>query len=82
MNDSDSGSGTSESASMRVNEECEDSAELRDRFTTSKFETEDSNAASPNEDSTSEDSVGLTTTSPSVIRGGLLEEAPLMAPMA
>lgn len=67
---------------MRVNEECEDSAEPQDRFTTSKFETEDFNVASPKEDSTSEDSTGLKTTSPSVIREGLLDEAPLMAPMA
>jgi len=36
---------------MRVNEECDDSAELQDRFTTSKFETDDPNTASPKEDS-------------------------------
>jgi hypothetical protein len=80
--DSDSGSRVSESASMRVNEECEDPAEPRDRFTTSKLETELSNAASLKENSVSEDSIGLETISLSVIRGGVLEEAPPMAPMA
>ena len=82
LGDSDSGSRASGSASMRVNEECDDPAELRDCFTTSKSETEDSNVASPKEVSVSEDSVGLETISSSVIRARLLEEAPLLAPMA
>src|SRR5712691_6805274 len=80
--DPDSGSRASESASMRVKEECDDPAEPRDRLTTSKLETEQSNEDSPKEDSASEDSIGLVTTSSSVIRGGLLKQPPFMAPMA
>jgi hypothetical protein len=80
--DSDSGSRASNSASMRVNEDCEDPEEPRDCFNTSKSETEDSNAASVKEDRASEDSVGLDTISSSVIRSGLLDGALLLVPMA
>jgi len=69
--DSDSGSKASDSASMRVKEEeRDDPTELRDRFTTSKPETEHFNVDPSKEDSASEDSVGLETISSSVIRGG------------
>jgi hypothetical protein len=80
--DPDSGSRASELASMRVKEECDDPAEPRDRHTTSELQTEQSNEDSPKEDGTSEDSIGLVTTSLSVIRGGLLEPLPFMVPMA
>ncbi len=68
--DSNSGSKASDSASTRVKEERDDPTELRDRFTTSKPETEHSNVDPSKEDSASEDSVGLETISSSVIRGG------------
>jgi hypothetical protein len=80
--DPESDSRASESASMRVKEERDDPAEPRYRLKTSKLEAEQFNEDSPKEDSASEDSIGLVTISSSVIRGGLLEPPPFMAPMA
>ena len=80
--DPESGSRAPESPSMRVKEECDDPAEPRHRLTISKLEAEQSNEDSLKEDSASEDSIGLVTISSSVIRGGLLEPPPFMAPMA
>jgi hypothetical protein len=74
------------SASTRVKEDSSESVEPHDCCTNSKLDVEHSNVVpKPKEANSSEDCldwVGLVKVSPSVIFGLLLEEAPLLAPIA